>query len=124
MTKVRGILDQSATHGLSPGQASKLYGITNFLELGMFGRVGQAGLNPIKERMHESTWEVTPRLTTSFAFLDDIFKLKPMRDYTLFEADTHRVLMASDAYYENSVGKAGFSSSPTPANHVRNGLGW
>jgi len=123
VTKVEGILRQAATMGLSPGQASKLYGVVNFLELGMFGRIGQGGLNAIKERIHEATWEVTPRLADAFALLSDIFKMKPVREYTLFERKTHRVLMASDASYEAGVGKAGFLIISDPGKPTEERVG-
>jgi hypothetical protein len=121
--KVEGIILHSSTMGLSPGQASKLYGVVNFLELGMFGRVGQGGLNAIKERIHEATWEVTPRLRDAFALLQDVFKLRPIRKYTLFEQDTHRVLMASDASYEAGVGKAGFLVVSDPGKPTEERVG-
>ena len=123
VTKVEDILRQALTMGLSPGRASKLYGIVNFLALGMFGRVGQAGLNAIKDRVHESTWEVTPKLAEAFAFLHDVFKLRPVREYTLFEADAHRVLMASDASYEDGVGKAGFLIISDPGKPTEERVG-
>ena len=63
-------------------------------------------------------------MAEAFAFLKDVFKLKPVREYTLFESDTHRVLMASDAFYEAGVGKAGFLiiSDPGKPTEARVGV--
>ena len=36
---------------LPPGLAAKLYGTCNFLEQGMYGRVGTGGLRAIRERL-------------------------------------------------------------------------
>ena len=47
---------------LSPGAASKVYGMANFLEQGIFGRIGCAGLAAIKHRQQEGTSVMTPAL--------------------------------------------------------------
>ena len=47
---------------LRSGLASKLYGMLNFLELGMFGRVGAGGLQSIKDPQLQRGETVTPEL--------------------------------------------------------------
>ena len=38
---------------MSPGTAAKVYGRLNFLESGMWGKIGRPGLNAIKDRANE-----------------------------------------------------------------------
>ena len=45
---------------LRSGLASKLYGMLNFLELGMFGRVGAGGLQAIKQRQLQRGEAIAP----------------------------------------------------------------
>ena len=63
-------------------------------------------------------------MADAFSLLSDIFKLKPVREYTLFEKKTHRVLMASDASYEAGVGKAGLLIRSDPGKPRRNVWAW
>ena len=67
--------------------------------------------------------EVTPSLESLFSLLRDLFKLQPRRKYALFERSIHRVLVASDASYENGVGKARFLlvSDPDRPGEIRVG---
>ena len=88
--------------------AAKLYGVTNFLENGMFGRVGRAGLNAIKQRQYETGTEVTQSLAASFTLIQDLLALQPRREYRLLNLTERRILVAADASYERGVGKAGF----------------
>ena len=54
--KVRGILATARGTGhFSRGTASKLYGLANFLEQGIYGRVGYGGVMAIKARPDENT---------------------------------------------------------------------
>jgi hypothetical protein len=85
-----------------------LYGITNFLETGMFGRVGRAGLQAIKHRQYEEEAVVTQSILESFALITDLLSLQPRREYQLFSRSIRRVLVAADASYEAGVGRAGF----------------
>ena len=50
---------------LPPGVASKLYGVLNFLEQGMYGRVGTGGLQALKARQTEKVVELTSALRQS-----------------------------------------------------------
>ena len=47
---------------LQPGVAAKIYGIANFFELGVWGRIGCGGLAPIKRRQQERSAELTEEL--------------------------------------------------------------
>ena len=47
------------------GLAFKLYGMLNFLELGMFGRVGAGGLQSIRDRQLQRGEIITPELLSS-----------------------------------------------------------
>ena len=52
--KVRDMLATARVTGhFSRGAASKLYGLANFLEQGIYGRVGYGGLMAIKARQDE-----------------------------------------------------------------------
>ena len=49
--KLQGIImDSKRYQTLPPGVAAKLYGLANFFEQGVFGRIGCGGLHAIKER--------------------------------------------------------------------------
>ena len=54
VSKLSGLISSSLqSHCLTPGVASKIYGLANFFEQGVFGRVGAGGLHAIKERQYE-----------------------------------------------------------------------
>lgn len=59
-----------STGKLMPGTAAKLYGIANFFEQGIYGRVGCGGLAAIKERQYEKGMAVTPAILSSFEVLE------------------------------------------------------
>jgi len=61
------------------GTASKLYGCANFFELGVYGKVGRAGLIPIKDRIHDGGHDVHEALLKSFEFLKAVIYEKPYR---------------------------------------------
>ena len=106
--KVLHIIKVAGDVGLLSGTAAKLYGVTNFLESGMYGRVGRAGLNAVKQRQYEAGAEVTQPLAEAFAMLKDLLSLHPSREYLLFPHAVRRVLVAADASFENGKGKACF----------------
>ena len=65
--KTAAMLTEAQAHNsLSSGQASKLYGMLNFLEQGMYGRLGCAGLAAIKARQTERNRDLTPELQRNF----------------------------------------------------------
>ena len=74
--KVSDIIALAREAGLHSGTAAKLYGIANFLETGMFARVGRAGLAAIKERQYDRKAGITPEITSTFDFLQDLFKMQ------------------------------------------------
>ena len=121
--KVTGIIRMARESGLHSGVAAKLYGICNFLETGMFARVGRAGLTAIKDRQYDHGTSLTPEISSSFDLLCDLFKMQPRREYWLVAACFTRILVASDAAYENGRGSAGFLAvvNPGTPNEIRVG---
>ena len=121
--KVTGIIHVARESGLQSGVAAKLYGISNFLETGMFARVGRAGLTAIKERQYDHGITITPEISSSFDLLCDLFRMQPRREYWLVAACFSRILVASDAAYENGRGSAGFLAvvNPGTPNEIRVG---
>jgi len=74
----------------------------------MFARVGRAGLAAIKDRQYDHETGITIELVASFDFLRDLFRLQPRRAYWLAAGSFNRILVESDAAYENDKGSAGF----------------
>ncbi|CAE7261262.1 FCPB [Symbiodinium sp. CCMP2592] len=64
---------------LPPGLASKLYGMLNFLEQGVYGRIGTGGIGALKERQYEAARELTPAIRSSFEVIRAILSLRPRR---------------------------------------------
>jgi hypothetical protein len=58
------------TGKFTPGTASKLYGIANCLEQGIYARVGYVGLMAVKARQDEATAVPTPEIEACF----EVFK--------------------------------------------------
>ena len=112
--KVDDIIKLARESGLHSGTAAKLYGIANFLETGMFARVGRAGLAAIKDRQYNHKTGLTPEIISTFDFLQDLFKMQPRREYSLMRNLFSRILVASDAAYENGKGSAGFLAVLNP----------
>ena len=59
LEKIQTIIADSRTAmSLTPGTASKIYGMMNFLEQGTYGRIGANGLTATKKRQYEvgRTW--------------------------------------------------------------------
>ena len=121
--KVLGIIRIAREVGLPAGVASKLYGVSNFIETGMFGRIGRAGLWAIKDRQKETVFELTPPISLSFELLSDLFKLRPQREYLLWNSTMRRAITASDAAYEGGRGSAGFLSVIDPGKPEETRLG-
>jgi hypothetical protein len=112
--KVSHIIKVARDIGLHSGAASKLYGVANFLETGMFGRVGRAGLQAIKARQYESGVEVSRPLEEAFQLIHDLLRLQPRRVHLLSPCTAQRVLVAADASYEKDRGRAGFLMIANP----------
>ena len=121
--KISGIISIATEVGLPSGTASKLYGISNFTETGMYARIGRAGLRAIKDRQKEVTFEITPARSKSFELLSDLFKLMPRREYMLWNLTRRRTVTASDAAYEDGKGSAGFLSVIDPGRPEETRLG-
>ena len=114
VAKILSIINMAREVGLPPGVTSKLYGVANFTETGMYARIGRAGLWAIKDRQKEITFEMTPSISLSFELLSDLFRLRPQREYLLWSGTLRRAITASDAAYENGKGSAGFLSVIDP----------
>ena len=97
------------TSKLQPGVAAKIYGIANFFELGVWGRIGCGGLAPIKRRQQERTSELTEELRHCFHLLRTIISTKPSRQIEIWPHTGPRFLAASDAALESpGQGTGGF----------------
>eukprot|EP00435_Cladocopium_sp_Y103_P018443 s1694_g4.t1 len=81
----------------SPAQASKLYGVLNFLENGMFGRVGCGGLQSIKNHQYGRSYRLSPELKQSFELIRTVLACQPKRHFWLTHKSWPRVVAASDA---------------------------
>ena len=90
---------------LTPGVASKIYGLANFFEMGVYGRVGCGGLAAIKQRQDEKSHSLSPALLQCFDVLRAVIHSKPTREFEVFPQPHLRFCVASDAALE--VPKAG-----------------
>ena len=94
---------------LQPGVAAKIYGIANFFELGVWGRIGCGGLAPIKRRQQERSSELTEELRQSFTLLRTVITTRPSRQIEIWPHAGLRFLAASDAALESPrQGTGGF----------------
>ena len=94
---------------LTPGAAAKLYGLANFLESGMFGKLGRAGLNPIKDRAQAKGQQaMTAGIRSSLELVRELMLLRPRRSFQVGQYHGERFVVASDAAYEAGVGTGGF----------------
>ena len=76
--KVEDMLATAERTGvLPPGVASKLYGVLNFLEQGMYGRVGTGGLQALKARQTEKVVELTGALRQSMEVIRAVWQCAP-----------------------------------------------
>lgn len=94
------IQEAQNSSNLSSGVAAKLYGVANFFEQAVYGRIGCGGLAPIKQRQYESTRVLTPAILASFQVLQAIIRAKPERPFSVLHAETLRFCVASDAALE------------------------
>ncbi|CAE7240678.1 unnamed protein product [Symbiodinium sp. CCMP2592] len=96
--KVEGLLLQAEQdNSLPPGLASKLYGMLNFLEQGVYGRIGTGGIGALKERQYEAARELTPAIRSSFEVIRAILALRPRRSVEVLPSPCARFVAASDA---------------------------
>ena len=81
LTKTKGIIDTAkAEQRFSPAQAAKLYGLLNFPENGMFGRVGCGGLRATKDHQYGRSHNMTKPLIQSFDMILTILEAQPKRE--------------------------------------------
>ena len=73
--------EAQANASLSAGQASKLYGRLNFLEQGIYGRLGCAGLAAIKARQTERVLDLTPELQRNCDVIHPFFAIDPVANF-------------------------------------------
>eukprot|EP00435_Cladocopium_sp_Y103_P044022 s1093_g12.t1 len=98
-----------STERLTPGVAAKTYGIANFFEQGVWGRIGCGGLAAIKARQQERSSELTDELRQCFAILTTVIQTKPQRQLEVTPFQGRRFLAASDAALEiPKMGTGGF----------------
>ena len=96
--KVEDMLATAERTGvLPPGVASKLYGVLNFLEQGMYGRVGTGGLQALKARQTEKVVELTGALRQSMEVIRAVLAMRPKRRVEVFPSEHCRFVAASDA---------------------------
>ena len=96
--KVEDMLATAERAGvLPPGVASKLYGVLNFLEQGMYGRVGTGGLQALKARQTEKVVELTGALRQSMEVIRAVLAMRPRRRVEVFPSEHCRFVAASDA---------------------------
>ena len=97
------------TQSLPPGIASKIYGIANFFEQGVWGRVGAGGLAAIKERQYSRGTTLTDSIRSCFEVLEAIMSVRPQRTVDVLPASCQRFCVASDAALEiPQQGSGGF----------------
>lgn len=100
-SKMLDIINSARTSGsLTPGTAAKLYGVANFFEQGVWGRVGAGGLAAIKERQYSRGSSLTPAILTCFDFLEAVISLHPRRQFQITPLPCRRFCVASDAALE------------------------
>ena len=123
--KVQGLMnDHLAVDNLPPAQASKLVGSVGFAMQAAYGRVRQAALAPLWQRMHTdvSPWNLSLSLRWSFEFLAVIMAERPRRVVLLFKGEVLPLLVASDAQAEFEFPSGG-CLAPDPESGARTG-GW
>ena len=109
-SKLLDIITQCRAQGaLHPGTAAKLYGIANFFEQGIWGRVGAGGLAAIKCRQYSATHSLSPAILSCFEVLEAIISCQPKRELEVLPMVHSRFCVASDAALEYPrAGTGGF----------------
>ena len=78
MQKVQDMVKSiTQSRALRSGTASKLYGMLNFLESGMFGRAGAGVLQAIKNCQLQRGERLTPELEESLNVIQAMLATKP-----------------------------------------------
>ena len=109
-TKLKAIIHECrATQTLKPGVAAKLYGLANFFEQGVYGRIGCGGLHAIKERQLVRGDQLTPAIEQCFQILEAVLSIHPERELDVWPRHHERFVAASDAALETpGEGTGGF----------------
>ena len=104
--KMQDLIHQAYTaEALRPGLAAKIYGLMNFLEQGIYVRVGCAGLFSLNSRQHEKAIRLTNEIRQSFELILAVLAMPPCR----------RFVAASDArrnFPREGTGGSGGHASP------------
>jgi len=74
----------------------------------MWGKIGRAGLNAIKDWANERGVLVTPAIMASLQHVQELLRMKPSREYMLGLSVWPRFLAASDAAWEGGRGSGGY----------------
>ena len=82
---------------MTPEIASKLYGVLNVLEQGVYPRIGAGGVAALKDRQQERDTVITEALQTCFDTVRALLKLKPQRTVEVLPAPCAGFVAASDA---------------------------
>eukprot|EP00439_Symbiodinium_sp_Y106_P034439 s8919_g4.t1 len=85
-----------------------MFGLMNFLEQGMCGRVGCGGLAALCDRQGPRETVITDELRDCFHLIRAILRLRPERRYWICRPPVLRFIAASDAAEEGLRGTGGF----------------
>ncbi|CAE7812806.1 unnamed protein product [Symbiodinium sp. CCMP2592] len=108
--KMADLIEQATSSGsLRAGLASKMFGLMNFLEQGMYGRVGCGGLAALSERQNSREVGLTEEIRACFRLISAILRLRPHRQFWIMRPRIQRFIAASDAAEEAPLcGSGGF----------------
>ena len=108
--KMEDLIRQAeGSNALRSGLASKMFGLMNFLEQGMYGRVGCGGLAALCDRQGSRETAITAELRDCFHLIRAIRQLRPVRRYWICQPPALRFIAASDAAEEAPLrGTGGF----------------
>ncbi|CAE8585047.1 unnamed protein product [Polarella glacialis] len=92
-----------------PGLAAKMFGMWNFLETGLFGYLGRAGLTHLRLRQHKDRppYEFNDGLAKLCQMLSALLSIQPKRTIRIKWTDRNRFLAASDAAADESSAPTG-----------------
>ena len=109
-TKLMTIIqDCRKSQTLKPGVAAKLYGLANFFEQGVYGRIGCGGLHAIMERQLSRGDQLTPAIEQCFQILEAVVSIHPERELDVWPRRHERFVAASDAALQHpGEGAGGF----------------
>ena len=109
-TKMSDLIEQSETaSSLKAGLAAKMFGLMNFLEQGMYGRVGCGGLAALCDRQRSKESDLSPDILQTFQLIRALLKFRPERRFWVSNPPVQRFIAASDAAEEKpQAGTGGF----------------